>query len=148
MIHLRDIFRDRELYYIAPDQTVAEAARYMTERNVGAVCVLEGDRLAGVLSERDLMKRVIAPNRDPASTKVSSVMTPNPVVIEATESCEKCVKVMKQAGIRHLPVVDGDKLVGLLSLRDLLQVDLSEKEADLRLMQEYIHYVPPAKPGV
>ena len=147
MANLRDIFRGRELFFIAPAQSVAEAARYMTERNVGAVCVLEQDRLVGVLSERDMMKRVIAPNRDPQSTKISEVMTPNPVVVEVGETFEKCLKVMKQAGVRHLPVVDGNKLLGLLSLRDLLQVDLDEKVEELKLMQDYIHYVPPSKPS-
>ncbi len=146
MANLRDIFRGRELFFIAPTQSVAEAARYMTERNVGAVCVLEEDRLVGVLSERDMMKRVIAPNRDPQATKVSEVMTPNPVVVEAGETFEKCLKVMKQAGVRHLPVVEGDKLLGLLSLRDLLQVDRDEKVEELKLMHDYIHYVPPSKP--
>jgi CBS domain-containing protein len=146
--NLHDIFKSRELFFITPDQSVADAARYMTERNVGAVCVLQMDRLVGVLSERDMMKRVIAPNRDPQATKVSAVMTPTPVVVEISEPFEKCLKIMKKAGVRHLPVVDGDKLVGLLSLRDLLQVDLNEKVEEIKLMQDYIHYVPPSKPGL
>jgi len=137
-----------ELYFVGPGQTVADAARYMTERNVGAVCVLAGDRLVGILSERDMMKRVVAPNRDPATIKVSEVMTPNPVIVEAGESRDKCAQIMKRAGVRHLPVIDGDKLLGLLSLRDILQVNLSEKEEEVRQMQDYIHYVPPYKPGV
>jgi CBS domain-containing protein len=141
------MFEGRELYYVEPAKTVAEAARYMTDRNVGAVCVLDADRLVGVLSERDMMKRVIAPNRDPAETKVSEVMTPKPVVVDVNQTHNNCVQVMQKAGIRHLPVVDGDKLVGLLSLRDLLQVDLDEKTEEIRVMQDYIHYVPPFKPG-
>lgn len=147
MPRLREVFQGRELFFVTPEQSVAEAARYMSDRNVGAVCVLEKDRLAGILSERDMMKRVIAANLDPRSTPVSEVMTPKPVVVDVHESCEKCLKIMKQAGIRHLPVVEGDKLVGLLSLRDLLQVDLNEKEEELKYMQDYIHYVPPFKPS-
>jgi len=146
MRSLRNIFQERELYFITPDQSIADAARYMSERNVGAVCVLEGERLVGILSERDMMKRVIAPNRDPASTRVADVMTAKPIVVDVHESYEKCLKVMKQASVRHLPVVDGDKLVGLVSLRDLLQVDLDEKEEELKYMQDYIHYIPPSKP--
>lgn len=146
MPSLRDIIKDREMYYLTPEKSVAEAARYMAERNVGAVCVLEKDRLVGILSERDLMKRVLAANLNPQATKVSQVMTPKPMVIDAHESLEVCARVMKQAGVRHLPVVEGDRLVGLLSLRDVLQVDLSEKEHELKLMQDYIHYVPPSKP--
>lgn len=120
----------------------------MTERNVGAVCVLEDERLVGILSERDMMKRVIAPNRDPSSTRVADVMTAKPIVVDFHESYGKCLKVMKQGGVRHLPVVDGDKLVGLISLRDLLQVDREEKEEELKYMQDYIHYVPPSKPAL
>ena len=146
MRSLRNIFQERELYFITPDQSIADAARYMSERNVGAVCVLEGERLVGILSERDMMKRVIAPNRDPGTTRVAEVMTAKPIVVDVHESYEKCLKVMKQASVRHLPVVDGDKLVGLVSLRDLLQVDLDEKEEELKYMQDYIHYIPPSKP--
>ena len=145
---LHDMFQGRELYYVEPGKTVAEAARYMTDRNVGAVCVLDGDRLVGVLSERDMMKRVIAPKRDPSRTKISEVMTPNPVVVDVNQTYSNCVKVMQKAGIRHLPVVEGNRLVGLLSLRDLLQVDVEEKTEELRVMQDYIHYVPPFKPGL
>lgn len=146
MPSLRDILKDRELYFLAPEQSAAEAARYMSERNVGAVCVLDRDRLVGILSERDLMKRVLAPDRDPRTTKVSEVMTAKPMVVSLHDSYEQCLQVMKQAGIRHLPVVEGNKLVGLVSLRDLLQVDLSEKVDQLKLMEDYIHYVPPSKP--
>jgi CBS domain-containing protein len=146
--NLGEVFKGRELYSLAPEQSVAEAARYMTELNVGAVCVLDQGRLAGILSERDMMKRVIATNRDPSTTRVAEVMTPKPVVVEVTEDAQKCLKVMKQAKVRHLPVVEGDRLVGLLSLRDLLQVDLDEKVEELKLMQDYIHYVPPSKPGL
>lgn len=146
MRSLRDFFQDRELFFITPSQTIAEAARYMSERNVGAVCVLEGERLVGILSERDMMKRVIAPNRDPDTTRVSDVMTAKPVVVDVHEGFDKCLKVMKQANIRHLPVVEGDKLVGLVSLRDLLQVDRDEKEEEIKYMQDYIHYVPTTKP--
>lgn len=146
MPSLRELFRDRALYYLSPKQSVAEAARYMSERNVGAVCILEGSRLVGILSERDMMKRVIAAHRDPDKARVAEVMTSKPIVVEASDDCENCLKVMKQAGVRHLPVIEGNKLLGLVSLRDLLQVDLNEKEEELRLMQDYIHYVPPSKP--
>jgi len=144
--NLRDLFKDRELYHVTPSLAVADAARYMSERNVGAVCVLEQNRLVGIFSERDLMKRVIAVNRDPGSTRVSEVMTAKPVVVDVHDSLERCLQTMKQAGIRHLPVVEGDKLIGLVSLRDLLQGDLDEKVDELKLMQDYIHYVPPSKP--
>ena len=73
-------------------------------------------------------------------------MTSKPLVVDVNQTHETCLKMMKQAGIRHLPVVEGDQLIGLISLRDILQVDLSEKDAELKLMQDYIYYVPPSKP--
>jgi len=143
---LREFFKDRQLYYVAPDHSVYEAACFMTERNIGAACVLESDRLVGIVSERDMMNRVIAAGRDPKATCVRDVMTAKPIVVEAGESTEKCLKVMQQAKIRHLPVIDGDRLLGVISLRDLLLVDLNDKVDELKHMQDYIHYVPPSKP--
>ena len=148
MFSLRDFFKDRELYHVGPDHSVFDAARYMAERNVGAVCILDANRLVGIVSERDMMNRVIAAGRDPKATRVRDVMTAKPIVVDASESTEKCLKVMQQAKIRHLPVIDGDRLVGVISLRDLLQVDLDEKAEEIKLMQDYIHYVPPSKPQV
>lgn len=145
MTVIRNIFTNRELYYLTPNQSVSEAARYMAERNVGAVCVLDGGRLIGILSERDIMTRVVAPGRDPKATPVRDVMTENPVVVDASESYENCIRTMKAASFRHLPVVEEGKLLGLVSLRDLLQVDISEKDDEIKLMRAYIHFVPPGK---
>src|SRR3989337_672625 len=80
--NLRDLFKVRELYHVTPSLAVADAARYMSERNVGAVCVLEQNRLVGIFSERDLMKPVIAVTRDPGSTRVSEVRTAKPEVVD------------------------------------------------------------------
>jgi CBS domain-containing protein len=133
----------REVYHLRVEDTVREAARYMSDRRVGAVAVLQGDRLAGVLSERDIMSRVVARGLDPDAVKVGEVMTPELVVASASESNEDGVRKMKQAGCRHLPVIQGDRFLGMVSLRDLLQVDLSEKDEEIRLLNAYIHYVPP-----
>jgi CBS domain-containing protein len=133
----------REVYHLRVEHTVREAARYMSDRRVGAVAVLQGDRLAGVLSERDIMSRVVARGLDPDAVRVGEVMTPELVVASASESNEDGVRKMKQAGCRHLPVIQGDRFLGMVSLRDLLQVDLSEKDEEIRLLNAYIHYVPP-----
>ena len=133
----------REVYHVRVEHTVREAARYMSDRRVGAVAVLQGDLLAGVLSERDTMSRVVARALDPDTVKVGEVMTRELVVASASESNEDGVRKMKQAGCRHLPVIQGDRFLGMVSLRDLLQVDLSEKDEEIRLLNAYIHYVPP-----
>ena len=133
----------REVYHVRVEHTVLEAARYMSERRVGAVAVLQGDRLSGVLSERDIMSRVVARGLDPDAVKVGDVMTRDLVVAGASESNEDGVRKMKQAGCRHLPVIQDDRFLGMVSLRDLMQVDLSEKDEEIRLLNAYIHYVPP-----
>jgi CBS domain-containing protein len=137
----------KETYRLATGQSVREAARYMTERRVGAVCVLDGTRLVGVLSERDIMGRVVARGLDLDATTVGEVMTRDLVVAQAGDSHEDGLRRMKQAGCRHLPVVEGDALVGMVSQRDLLQVDLSEKDEEIRWLNAYIHFIPPVREG-
>ena len=141
------IVAGREVYHIADDQSVRDAARYMTERRVGAVAVLTGDRLAGILSERDIMGRVVARGLDLDKTRVGEVMTRDLVVARSKDSHEDGLRKMKQAGCRHLPVVEGDHLVGMVSQRDLLQIDLTEKDEEIRWLNAYIHFIPPAKEG-
>jgi CBS domain-containing protein len=136
-----------ELYHLRMEQSVREAARYMAEHRVGAVSVLEGTRLVGVLSERDIMARVVAAGRDLDATKVAEVMSRDLVVAKADESHEDGLRKMKQAGCRHLPVVEGDHLVGMVSQRDLLQIDLTEKDEEIRWLNAYIHFIPPVKEG-
>src|SRR5262245_15764296 len=138
---------DREIYHLALDMSVREASRYMTERRVGAVSVLEGSRLVGILSERDIMGRVVAKGLDPDRTRVADVMTRDLVVAEGADTHEDGLRKMKQAGCRHLPVVEGDRLVGMVAQRDLLQIDLTEKDEEIRWLNAYIHFVPPVKEG-
>ena len=136
-----------ELYHLGADQSVRDAARYMTERRVGAVSVLDGTRLVGVLSERDIMARVVAAGLDLDRTKVGDVMTRELVVAEAADSHEDGLRKMKQAGCRHLPVVQAGGLLGMVSQRDLLQVDLTEKDEEIRWLNAYIHFIPPVRKG-
>ncbi len=137
----------REVFLLRAETSIREAARYMTEKHVGAVAVLDGTRLAGILSERDIMGRVVAKGLDPDATRVGDVMTKELIVCEVAESHEDGVRKMKQAGCRHLPVVDSGRLVGMLSLRDLMQVDLTEKDEEIRWLNAYIHYTPPEAPS-
>lgn len=137
------VVQGREVFFLRAENSIRDAARYMTDRHVGAVAVLDGTRLAGILSERDIMGRVVAKGLDPDATRVGDVMTRDLVVSEAAESHEDGVRKMKQAGCRHLPVIEAGKLVGIVSLRDLLQVDLSEKDEEIRWLNAYIHYTPP-----
>jgi CBS domain-containing protein len=140
-----DIVRDREIYFLREEQTIREAARYMTDRRVGAAAVLSGTRLVGILSERDIMGRVVARAQDPDAVAVRDAMTKDLVVALVGETHEDGLRKMKQAGCRHLPVVDGELLVGMVAQRDLMQIDLSEKDEEIRWLNAYIHLVPPGE---
>ena len=142
-----DLVAGREVFNVQVGTTVRDASRYMTERRVGAVSVLDGTRLVGVLSERDIMSRVVAPGLDPERTTVAEVMTRDLVVADTGDPHEDGLRKMKQAGCRHLPVVKGDHLVGMVSQRDLLQIDLTEKDEEIRWLNAYIHLIPPVREG-
>ena len=132
MTTLRELVKDRRVYSVKDSQTVMEAARYMMEHNVGAVPVLRDGDLAGILSERDIMNRVVAIGRTPGTTAVSEVMTPNPRAVAADESIEECLFIMREFGFRHLPIVEGKELKGLVSLRDVLMHQAAELERQVR----------------
>jgi CBS domain-containing protein len=127
---------------IGPEATVLEATRKMTAAKVGALAVIEKDRLVGIFSERDLMTRVVAQSLDPAVVKVSSVMTQDLVVADADESTDACLNRMKQLHVRHLPVVSDNKLVGMLSVRNLLMMVASAKDEELKWLTDYVYYTP------
>jgi len=132
MTTLRELVKDRRLYSVDAGRTVLEAARYMMEHNVGAVPVVRSGDLVGILSERDIMNRVVAVGRTPGTTDVSEVMTPNPRAVPADETIEECLFIMREFGFRHLPIVDGKQLKGLVSLRDVLMHQAAEIERQTR----------------
>ncbi len=132
----------QQVHHVGEDQTVFDAASEMVGWNVGAVAVLRNNELVGIFSERDIMKRVVVEGLDPRTTKVSQVMSANPLTVPAGESIEKCMVLMKEHSFRHLPICDNKKLVGMVSLRDLLLHDVSEKDHEVRSLRAYIHSTP------
>jgi CBS domain-containing protein len=128
MSSLRELVKDRKVYSIDASRTVLEAARFMMEHNIGALPVLRNGELAGIFSERDIMNRVVAVGRTPGTTAVSEVMTANPRAVPVDESIEECLFIMRELGFRHLPIVDGKELKGLVSLRDVLMRHAAELE--------------------
>lgn len=132
MTTLRDLVKDRKVYSVESTRSVLEAARFMMEHNVGALPVLRNGELVGILSERDIMNRVVAVGRTPGTTAVSEVMTANPRAVPAEESIEECLFIMREFGFRHLPIVDGRELKGLVSLRDILMRQAIEMERATR----------------
>jgi CBS domain-containing protein len=141
MITIRDVIRDREPYSVRENVTVLEAAEYMAGRKVGGVCVLDEDgRLIGVLTERDLLNNVVLHRRDPASLPVSEAMSKVQAVIETKDTPEEALERMELIGRRHLPVVEGERWVGMLSMRDILRVEVNEQGDELKLLHEYISH--------
>ena len=138
MALVNTLIPSRETYHVDAGDTVLHAVRYMVERNVGAVPVLRDHELVGIFSERDLMKRVVAAALDPATTIVKDVMTADPLVVSYDETIDTCRAIMQQHGFRHLPVCDGRKLRGLISMRDLLAHEVVEKDHEVQHMRAYI----------
>jgi CBS domain-containing protein len=137
-----DLVKNQDTYRADIEQTVLDVARAMVERNIGAVPVLRDGLLVGVFSERDLMRRVVVEGRDPAHTRVVEVMTEDPLTVSPQEEMETCLFLMQRHGFRHLPICEGKQLKGMVSLRDLTQHDLSEKDYEMRMMRAYIHSIP------
>jgi CBS domain-containing protein len=127
-----EIVKDRRVYSIDADSTVLEASRFMMEHSIGALPVLRNGEIVGIISERDVMNRVVAAARMPGTTKVAEVMTANPKSISVDETIDNCLFLMREFGFRHLPITDGKQLKGLVSLRDILLRYVSQKESEAR----------------
>jgi CBS domain-containing protein len=132
MSAIYDLVKDRRVYSIDAESSVLEGARFMMEHRIGALPVLRNGELVGIFSERDIMNRVVALGRMPGSTRISEVMTANPKAVSVDETVENCLYLMREFGFRHLPIVDGKELKGLVSSRDILLRYISQKEAEQR----------------
>jgi CBS domain-containing protein len=143
MKKLREIMRAGFLFVVQRDATVRDAVQVMTDNNVGIVLVLEGDRLVGVFSERDVVRRVVDRGLDPDRTPVGDVMTSQIVVGDPDEDYQSAIRKMDQANIRHLLVVKGAEMLSMISIRDLIRVDMHDKSEEIRYLREYLYQVPP-----
>jgi CBS domain-containing protein len=133
-----DVVRDQKLAQVSETMTVREAASLMAGRHIGAVMVMDGPRLTGIFTERDLMGRVVAPGLDPNTTRLSQVMTRDPDTIGADDTALDALQMMRKSGYRHLPVAKDGKIVGMISVRDLYGSVLDELEEDLKDRDAFI----------
>lgn len=133
--------KDGAMLSTSPDVTVLAAAILMNERGTGSVLIMEDDRLVGIFTERDLMRRVVAMVKDPASTPLRDVMTTALVTCTPQASMSDCGTLMSDRRIRHLPVIEGDKVVGMITTGDLLAHELKEKEAVIQQLESFVFYV-------
>jgi CBS domain-containing protein len=137
-----EILERRPLIHADSSDNVRNVAQKMAEKNVGAVAVLDKGKLVGVFSERDLMTRVVARGLNPEKTPVQDVMSRSLVVADPREDLESALQKMNSQGCRHLPVVDRGNLIGMISLRDLLQVDDDDNRERASFLNELVTYSP------
>lgn len=139
---IKPLVENRDTAVVDVTTSVAQAARIMSERQVGAVPVVDGDRVAGIFTERGVLSRVVASGIDPATTPVSAVMSTNLVVADIGENYEACLRRMQQGRVRHLLVLREGRLAGMLSMRDLLALQIDERDEAINLLNAYVHYIP------
>ncbi|HEU5262591.1 MAG TPA: CBS domain-containing protein [Gemmatimonadales bacterium] len=140
---VRDLLarKGTDIVAVAPGATVLEAARLMNARGTGSVLVLEGKKLVGIFTERDVLRRVVTEQRDPSTTAVRDVMTTSLITCKPETPVEECAGVMTQRRIRHLPVVGPDGLCGLVTSGDVLAFQFAEQEATLKHLSNYFYDV-------
>lgn len=126
----------QELVTFAPGAIVREVVDIMAKRRFGAVPVVEDDRLVGIFTERDVLVRVLAAGKNPDTTRLDEVMTRDPDTVKSSDAVLHALELMNQHGYRHLPVVDGDRLVGVVSIRDLYRSVKEQMDEDILLLAE------------
>ncbi len=124
---------------VAPEATVLEALKVLAEKNIGAVLVMDGTRLAGMFSERDYARKVILQGKSSLDTPVREIMTDKVLCVHPEQSVEECMGLMTDKRVRHLPVMDGATLIGVLSIGDLVKETISEQQFMIKQLESYIH---------
>ncbi len=130
--------KGREVHAVAPDATVYDALALMADKSVGAVIVLEGGKLVGILSERDYARNVILKSKASKETPVRDIMTTRVMYVGPEQTIEECMALMTDKRIRHLPVMRGGELVGLVSIGDIVKAVISEKQFIIEQLETYI----------
>lgn len=140
MATVRDMIRKKggEVFGIPPEAAVYEALESMATHNTGALLVMDGDKMVGILSERDCVRKVDLKGKSARDIKVSEIMTKNVITVQCDQTLEECESLMMDKGIRHLPVYDGEKLAGFLSVRDLLGEMIEMQKVMLSELERYI----------
>ena len=131
-----DLVRDQTLTILAPGLPVREAAKAMADRNIGAVLVADQGRLVGICSERDISQRIVAKGLDASEVRIRDIMTSDPATVGPHDSPRHALTLMRRIGCRHLPVMAGERIVGMLSIRDLYAAIHEDLEEDLKLRDE------------
>lgn len=127
-----------EVYSVAPNDSVIDAIRLMAQKGVGAVLVMEGAKLVGIISERDYARKVVLHGRSSADTAVREIMTAEVVTVGLQQTVAECMRIVTEHRIRHLPVMDGDEVAGVISIGDLVKAVIEDQKVQLDELQRYI----------
>jgi CBS domain-containing protein len=127
-----------EVWSVAPDATVYDALGVLADKNVGALVVIEGGQLCGIMSERDYARKIILLDRDSRDTAVREIMTPNVRTVTRDETVSECMATITEHHIRHLPVVEGGELIGLISVGDVVKAVIAEQAFLIEQLEQYI----------
>ncbi len=140
MINVRDLVRQKgsRVYSVAPDADVLQAMQAMADGNTGAVLVMQADKVIGILSERDCVRKLDLAGRTAAKTLVRDIMTSDVLYVEASQSLDECMAVMIDKNIRHLPVYESGKLIGIISVRDVLKEVVDYQQFMITQLEHYI----------
>ncbi len=131
--------KGNEVYTVAPDTPIIDAVKEMAAKKVGALVVLEESKVRGIITEQDFTRRVILQDIDPAKTCVDDVMTRRVACIQPQQSSSEGMAIMTEKRVRHLPVIENDELLGLISIGDLVKEVISEQEFIISQLEHYIH---------
>jgi CBS domain-containing protein len=129
----------KEVYAIAPDARVFDALKLMAEKDVGALLVVENERIAGILSERDYARKVILHGKSSHDIPVREIMTDQVVTVKPEQTVDECMQIMTRGHFRHLPVVENERLIGVVSIGDLVKEVISEQQQTIRELESYIY---------
>ncbi|MGE5169110.1 MAG: CBS domain-containing protein [Rudaea sp.] len=129
---------DRAVHTIARDATVFDAVKLMAEKNIGSLVVMDGDEIAGIVTERDYARKIVLMARSSRETLVGDIMTASVLRVSPSQRSVECMALMTDNRLRHLPVVDGGKLVGLVSIGDLVKDIITQQELVIRQLEHYI----------
>ncbi len=140
MINVRDLIRQKgsQVFAVKPDANVLEALKLMAEKNTGAVMVMTGEKVVGILSERDCIRKLELAGKKANNTLVKEIMTSNVLYVEASQSLDECMAIMIDKNIRHLPVYEDGKLLGLISVRDVLKEVVDYQQFMISQLEHYI----------
>ena len=141
MMNVRQLLdrKGREVFSVSPAAAVLEAIRMMAERHIGALLVMQGDELTGIVSERDYARKVILKGRSSADTPVRDIMSTPVLTVQPEATVEKCMQLMTDHRVRHLPVVEGRRVVGMVSIGDLVKAVMADQQQQIQQLESYIH---------